>query len=55
MGATEVSEPMPVSQVNTDPGEILPTRDRMPISAYVAGVLLGVTLSLGTVLVGLVS
>ncbi len=46
---------MPVSRINTDPGEILPTRDRMPVSAYVAGVLLGVTLSLGTVLVGLVS
>ncbi len=50
-----MSDPMPASRINTDPGEILPTRDRMPLSAYVAGVLLGVTLSLSTVLVGLVS
>lgn len=51
----DTTEAVPVSRVDTNPGDVLPTRDRMPAAAYVAGALLALTVSLGTVLVGLMS
>lgn len=51
----DTTEAVPVSRVDTNPGEVLPTRDRMPAGAYVAGVLLGLTVSLGAVLARLIS